>query len=75
MTAAHYKLDNVCAIVDYNGLQIDGDVENVMGIAPLADKWRAFNWHVIETDGHDIARCWRRTKKPKTPKANPASSS
>ncbi len=54
MTAAHYKLDNVCAIVDYNNLQIDGFVEDVMGIAPLADKWRAFNWEVIEIDGHDI---------------------
>ena len=56
MTAAHYKLDNVCAIVDYNGLQIDGDVEKVMGLAPLADKWRSFNWHVIECDGHDVSR-------------------
>ena len=56
MTAAHYKLDNVCAIVDYNGLQIDGDVESVMGIAPLAQKWVAFNWHVIEADGHDLAQ-------------------
>ena len=54
MTAAHYKLDNVCAIVDYNGLQIDGDVESVMGIAPLAQKWTAFNWHVIEADGHNL---------------------
>lgn len=55
MTAAHYKLDNVCGIVDYNGLQIDGDIEKVMGLAPLADKWRSFNWHVIEADGHDVA--------------------
>ncbi len=56
MSAAHYKLDNVCALVDYNGLQIDGDVEKVMGLAPLADKWRAFNWHVAEIDGHDFAQ-------------------
>ncbi|NMC32746.1 MAG: transketolase [Veillonellaceae bacterium] len=55
MTAAHYKLDNVCAIVDYNGLQIDGNVEKVMGIAPLQEKWQSFNWHVIEADGHDLA--------------------
>lgn len=54
MTAAHYKLDNVCAIVDYNELQIDGNVEDVMGLAPLRDKWEAFNWHVIEIDGHDM---------------------
>ncbi|NLT94016.1 MAG: transketolase [Clostridia bacterium] len=55
MTAAHYKLDNVCAIVDYNNLQIDGKVEDVKGIAPLKDKWQAFNWHVIEINGHDLA--------------------
>ncbi|MBI4363807.1 MAG: transketolase [Candidatus Latescibacteria bacterium] len=55
MFAAHYKLDNLCGIVDYNRKQIDGDVETVMGIAPLASKWRAFNWHVIEVNGHDIA--------------------
>ncbi len=56
MSAAHYKLDNVCALVDYNGLQIDGDVENVMGLAPLAEKWRAFNWHAVEIDGHDYGQ-------------------
>lgn len=54
MSAAHYKLDNLCAIVDYNDIQIDGKVPDVMGIAPLADKYRAFNWHVIEVDGHNI---------------------
>ncbi|MGI6343782.1 MAG: transketolase [Bacillota bacterium] len=54
MSAAHYRLDNVCAIVDYNGLQIDGDVEKVMGLAPLAEKWQSFNWHVISIDGHDM---------------------
>lgn len=55
MFAAHYKLDNLCAVIDYNRKQIDGDVQDVLGISPLADKWRAFNWHVIECDGHDIA--------------------
>jgi transketolase len=54
MFAAHYKLDNLCAVIDYNRKQIDGDVQDVMGIAPLADKWRAFGWNVIEADGHDI---------------------
>jgi len=54
MTSAHYKLDNICAIVDYNNLQIDGEVEDVMGIAPLAQKWQAFNWHTIEIDGHNL---------------------
>lgn len=56
MTAGHYQLDNLCAIVDSNQLQIDGRVEQVMSIQPLADKWAAFNWHVIETDGHDMAQ-------------------
>ncbi len=55
MTAAHYQLDNVCAIVDYNNLEIDGFVEDVMGIYPLAEKWKSFNWHVHECDGNDIA--------------------
>jgi transketolase len=55
MFAAHYKLDNLCGVIDYNRKQIDGDVQDVMGIAPLADKWRAFGWHVIVCDGHDVS--------------------
>jgi len=54
MTAAHYKLDNICAVVDNNGLQIDGPVEEVMRVAPLHEKWTAFGWHVIEIDGHNM---------------------
>lgn len=54
MLAGHYKLSNVTAFVDYNGLQIDGPVTDVMSPLPLADKWRAFQWNVIEIDGHDI---------------------
>jgi len=54
MTAAHYRLDNLCGIVDLNGLQIDGPVSNVKAIEPVAAKWRAFGWHVIEIDGHDM---------------------
>jgi len=54
MFAAHYRLDHLCGIIDYNRKQIDGDVEDTMGIKPLADKWRAFNWNVIECDGHDM---------------------
>lgn len=56
MTAGHYKLDNLCGIVDKNGLQIDGKVEDVMDIDPLADKFRSFKWNVIETDGHDLKK-------------------
>ncbi len=54
MSAGHYKLDNLCAIVDRNGLQIDGPVQKVMGVEPLADKYRAFGWNVLEVNGHDI---------------------
>lgn len=54
MAAGHYKLDNLCGIIDNNGLQIDGNVSDVMNITPLDDKWRAFNWNVIQIDGHDV---------------------
>jgi transketolase len=53
MFAAHYKLDNLVQLIDYNDRQIDGVVSEVMGIAPLGDKYRAFNWNVIECDGHN----------------------
>ena len=54
MAAAHYKLDNLCAIVDRNGLQIDGRVKDVMNVEPLGLKYATFGWNVIEIDGHDI---------------------
>jgi transketolase len=54
MTSGHYKLDNLCAILDYNHLQIDGRVEDVMDIYPAKEKWLSFNWNVIEIDGHDV---------------------
>jgi len=54
MAAAHYKLDNVTAITDFNGLQIDGPNCEVMTVTPLPEKWRAFGWNVIEIDGHDF---------------------
>ncbi len=55
MFGAHYRLNNLCAIVDRNFKQIDGDTETVMALEPLADKWTAFGWNVIATDGHDLA--------------------
>ena len=54
MSAAHYKLDNMVGILDYNGLQIDGRNEDVMTVAPVADKFRAFGWNVLEINGHDF---------------------
>lgn len=56
MAAAHYKLDNVVAFLDHNGLQIDGPTRDVMSPEPVADKWRAFGWYVIEIDGHNISQ-------------------
>lgn len=54
MTSSHYKIDNICAILDNNGLQIDGKVDDIMSIFPIADKWKSFGWHVREIDGHDF---------------------
>jgi len=54
MAAGHYRLDNLCGIVDKNDLQIDGWVREVMNIDPLAQKYEAFNWNVIEIDGHNV---------------------
>lgn len=52
--AAHHKVDTLTVILDYNGVQLMGPVSEVLQVAPVADKWRAFNWHVIEIDGHDM---------------------
>ena len=54
MTSAKYKLDNLTLVLDYNKLQIDGEVSEVKGISPVKDKWLSFGWSVIEIDGHDI---------------------
>lgn len=54
MAAAHYKLDNLTAILDFNGLQIDGKNEDVMNIKPIDEKWKSFGWNVIEIDGHNF---------------------
>lgn len=54
MFAAHYKLDNLIAIVDNNGLQIDGKITEVCSPEPITDKFAAFGWHVITMDAHDF---------------------
>ena len=54
MSAAHYLVDNLTAIVDLNRHQLSGPTGKIMSLEPVADKWRAFGWHVIEIDGHDI---------------------
>ncbi len=56
MAAAKWKLDNLCAFIDVNGLQIDGKTENVMPSEPLDKKFEAFNWNVISVNGHDFSK-------------------
>ncbi|MFQ5956433.1 MAG: transketolase [Candidatus Brocadiales bacterium] len=56
MAASHYGLDNLCAILDNNGLQIDGPINAVMSPLPIPEKWLAFGWNVIEIDGHDMVK-------------------
>jgi transketolase len=72
MTAAHYKLDNLCAIVDLNGLQIDGPVSKVKSIEPVASKWAAFGWNVIDIDGHDIEEILDALDDAETVKGKPS---
>lgn len=71
MAAAHYKLDNMVGFLDYNGLQIDGPITEVMSPEPLAEKWQAFGWHVIEIDGHDMKAILSALNQAKDTKGQP----
>ena len=71
MFAAHYKLDNLCVIVDWNGLQIDGAVEDVMNPTPLDKKFEAFGFEVISIDGHDFEQIEAAFEKAKETKGKP----
>ncbi|TRZ49372.1 transketolase [bacterium] len=71
MAAAHYKCDNLCAILDYNGFQIDGKVSEIMNLEPLAAKWQAFGWHIIEIDGHNMQQILAAYTEAKTIKGKP----
>ena len=71
MTSSHYKLDNLCLIVDNNNLQIDGKVDEVMSIYPLDEKFRSFGFEVINIDGHDINQIINALNKAKTVKGKP----
>lgn len=72
MTAAHYRLDNVCAIIDLNGLQIDGPVSKVKAIEPVTSKWSAFGWNVIDIDGHDMEEILYAFDEAETVKGRPS---
>jgi len=54
LAAAHFRVDNLCVFVDRNNAQVDGTTDKVMGLEPLADKWRSFGWNVLEISGHDF---------------------
>lgn len=71
LTAAHYKLDNVCAIIDANKLQIDGFTCDIKNLEPMADKWRSFNWNVLEVDGHDLLELMDALDKAEALKGKP----
>ena len=71
MAAAHYKSDNLCAIVDVNGLQIDGNIADVIGPEPLDKKFEAFGWHVINVDGHDYDQLRAAFAEAKNTKGKP----
>ena len=71
MLASHYKLDNLCVIIDNNGLQIDGDVSKVMSPYPIVEKLEAFGFHVQAIDGHDMAQIDAAMEQIKTVKGQP----
>jgi transketolase len=71
MAAAHHKLDNITAIIDRNGLQIDGSTAKVMDIEPLEEKWTSFGWYVENCDGHNHEDIFRAFSKAKQNKGKP----
>ena len=72
MFAAHYKLDNLIAFVDFNGLQIDGPVAEVLSPLPIDKKFEAFGWNVIIADGHDLQDLYRAVAEAKTVQGKPS---
>jgi transketolase len=71
MAAPNFKLDNLTAILDYNHLQNDYSVDDIMPIHPAVDKWQAFGWHVIDIDGHDMAQVVAALEEAKSHKGKP----
>ena len=71
MFASHYKLDNLCALLDLNGLQIDGPITEVMNPTPHDEKFRAFGWHVITVNAHDFSEIEAAYKEARTVKGKP----
>lgn len=72
MTSNHHKLDNLTAIIDHNKYQIDGRVEEIKSLEPLADKWKAFGWNVINCDGHNMKAIIEALEKAASVKGKPS---
>jgi len=71
MFAPNYKLDNLTAIVDYNGLQLDGFTKQIMDLEPFVEKWRSFKWEVVQIDGHDMRQVVDELQKSAQVKGKP----
>jgi transketolase len=71
MAAPHFKIDNLTAIVDKNGIQSDGWTKDIMNSEPLVEKFKAFGWHVIDIDGHDFNQLIKSFEQAKTIKGKP----
>ncbi len=72
MAAAHFKADNLVAILDYNKYQETGPISREMALEPLVEKWRSFGWHVVEADGHDVADLLAKFEAVRAVKGRPA---
>lgn len=71
MTASHYRLDNLCAILDHNGLQIDGPIVEVKNSLPHLEKWMSFGWNTLEVDGHSIPEILNALDRAETCRGKP----
>ena len=72
MASSHYRCDNLCAILDYNGFQIDGKTEDIMELEPLVAKWQAFGWHTLEIDGHNMSQILTAYQEAESMKGKPS---
>ena len=72
LSAAHFKLDNLVAIVDCNGIQLSGWTRDIMNLEPLTQKWQAFGWHTIDIDGHDFKQILAALEEAKKIKGKPS---
>jgi transketolase len=72
MAISHYKCDQLCAILDCNGFQIDGKTKDIMNLEPIVAKWQAFGWHTVEIDGHNIKQILAAYQEAKETKGKPS---